>query len=354
MMSWNSQLKGCEMRTCYLHVGMPKTGSTSIQKVFQGYCDARLEYASMTKSNHGGVICLRFSSNPKRLRLFRNRDISSESLQKRVARATEEYERATLGERDIIISGETIIRQLSPRDIDCLYQDLRSRFDRVITIAYVRPVAHSIVSQTQQVIRMGSSRLAWPSPRFRDFFNPIIRNSKREDLVISRFDRADLFGGDIVQDFAHQVGAQVDIEAASGRANEGLSSEALGTFLAYNKFVASYLPLRQANIFRSFLYKSLQGSGEIKFGLPKDLVEHHITKHDEDISWLEEITGFDLRGQPKQVSLPIRNEEQLLSLAAPLPIPDATVSQIYDKVIDVMRENAPATIFEKLAKDIER
>ena len=52
------------MRTCYLHVGMPKTGSTSIQIAFRSYDDGSLAYAKMRAMNHSGSVAMTFASRP--------------------------------------------------------------------------------------------------------------------------------------------------------------------------------------------------------------------------------------------------------------------------------------------------
>ncbi len=54
------------MKTCIIHIGIHKTGSTSIQESLQGFYNDIFYYANLGPSNHSEPIYCLFSENPKR------------------------------------------------------------------------------------------------------------------------------------------------------------------------------------------------------------------------------------------------------------------------------------------------
>ena len=53
------------MKRCIIHIGMHKTGSTSIQRSLQGYRDDRFQYARLGKTaNHSLAMYSLFAADP--------------------------------------------------------------------------------------------------------------------------------------------------------------------------------------------------------------------------------------------------------------------------------------------------
>ncbi len=303
------------MRTCYLHLGMPKTGSSSIQAAFHGFQTPTLAYAALREKNHGLPLAAAFATDPATVREFRWRETPPEEIAETVARMKAQIDAACRTRKSVIFSGEAVIDQLKPAEFARLVATMRQHFDRVVAIAYVRPLAALAASQMQQRIRMGLGKFQLPPPDYRRRFEPVIDSIGRDDCILVRFDRADLHGSDIVTDFAHRLGLD-RAPKSDVVTNESLSSEALGALYAFNRFTGPLLRSRDRTRMRREMELALRDVGTTKFGLDPALVREHVAKYAEDIAWIEQVCGFELSGEVKPVPHPIRTGRQLLDLAA--------------------------------------
>ncbi|MEM6440937.1 MAG: hypothetical protein AAF763_14725 [Pseudomonadota bacterium] len=302
------------MRTCYLHLGMPKTGSTSIQTAFSGYEDRDLVYAKLRVSNHGSALTAKFADAPENSRVFRRHAVRGKNVGKSVKSKIAHFDQSMNTSKSVIYSCEWIVDTLSPDEVAKMLAFFKARFDRLVVIAYVRPLASLVNSQFQQQVKMGRRKFVLPRPRYRKFFGPLVEGVDRENLQLVRFDRADLVGGDVVSDFAHRVGAQ-QTPKVEEEVNESLSAEAVGAMYAFNKYTGPLLRPRKRMKSLSMLRETLRGVGEIKFGLDAELIEAHMQTYAEDVAWIEAQAGFEVKGSIKSVPTPVRSEAQLLGMA---------------------------------------
>jgi len=300
------------MRTCYIHIGMPKTGSTSIQNAFLGYADDGLEYARIANRNHTATVVAKFTRTPEKTRALRL--VGPRKRAKLLAMRRAEFDATLNTDKSLIYSGEGIARQLGPGEIAEMLGFFRARFDRVVVIAYVRPMASLVGSQFQQEVKMGRRRLRFSPPLYRKTIAPILKQVAREDLHLVRFDRKDLIDGDIVRDFAHRVGAE-RVPAEDLVSNTSLSAEAVGAMMLFNRYIGRFIPARLRERVHIKLSQWLQGAGAVKFGLGTALIEAQIEKHADEIAWLEQKAGFDMKGEIKTVPDPIEREADLARMA---------------------------------------
>lgn len=305
------------MRTCYLHLGMPKTGSTAIQLSFAGYEDRGVSYARLRQKNHQAPICLKFSVTPFRLPSVRKRELGNGPTTARVMAARLTLKRAVASSKSTIFSGEGILDKLEPEEVADMLAFFKSRYDRLVPIIYVRPLASLASSQFQQRVKMGHCTFKIPKPNYRRRFEPVVNSSDVDEIKFVRFDRASLIGGDVVTDFAHRVGA-TSVPKTVAVVNQSLSTEAVGALYGFNKYTGWQLPPKQHTRMLRTMFKTLQRQGERKFGFSRDLLEKHLETCAKDIAWIEDITGFDVTGDIMPVDEPVQSEDHLLSIAAEL------------------------------------
>lgn len=68
-------LKAKKKELCILHIGMPKTGSTSLQQELHGgILDERVAYANLEEANHGIALISLFMKNPLEHHYFKKED----------------------------------------------------------------------------------------------------------------------------------------------------------------------------------------------------------------------------------------------------------------------------------------
>lgn len=291
---------------------MPKTGSSSIQEALHRYRTSDTSYAPFLNKNHGHAIAACFSKNPRKLREFFWREATADVIEKDIAGYRASIKKMYDTPKNYIISGESILDLLDNDEFSDMVANLRTGFDRIIPIVYVRPIMEMGPSQLQQRIKMGQSNLTIPSPKYIERLTPLIGNFDRDEIVFRKFCRSSLHEGDVVQDFAKQVGI-LPIEKRKS-SNETLSSEALGAIMSFNIYVAPLLRRRARTQLRRELESSLKAAGSTKFGLSRSLLEQHCRKYAEEVKWAEDLCGFELIGEYKCVESPISSIQELLDL----------------------------------------
>jgi hypothetical protein len=300
-------------RTCYLHIGMPKTGSSSIQASLKTYEDERVTYARLGPENHSVPLCTIYAREPHRFYVHEAKALSQHDVEGLKAGYRVLLEQEFSGEKDLILSGEALFGHISPDDVRRLLADLRKHFDHVRIIAYVRPARPLLPSRLQQLIRMGQNHFALPLPNYRSHFAPWIEHAGAENVDFRRFDRAALSGGDVVEDFAALVG--LDLSRVERRSrNESISLEAMAVLYCYNIFQGALLPRPVRVSARAQFSTKLVGFGTSKIGLAAELVDPILAAHSDDIDWMERIAGFSVSDPAAEVENPIRSEQHLIMI----------------------------------------
>src|SRR5688572_8550857 len=119
------------MTRCIIHIGMHKTGSTSLQRSLHGFRNDRFVYADLSRDpNHSLAIFSAFSANPARHHLHSTRDEAGVSSYIRQVRKELERSISAAHGRTLLISGEDI-GVLPARDLVQLRDFCRARFDDV-------------------------------------------------------------------------------------------------------------------------------------------------------------------------------------------------------------------------------
>src|SRR6187431_1743567 len=118
---------------CVLHIGMHKTGSTSIQQSLKGFADDHFLYADFgSHGNHSLPMYTLFSGRPEHHHLHRvagrDQNYVTEYAKRTLAALDKSIERA--GSRTLLISGEDI-GPLAPDDVETLAAFFHQRFKQV-------------------------------------------------------------------------------------------------------------------------------------------------------------------------------------------------------------------------------
>jgi len=193
------------MKTCHLHIGMHKTGSSSIQNYLDKNRDELLKsgfyYAEMGGANHSGpfLYCLRFE--PARDTEIANLKIAPDELNSRIIFYKEKLaDSLNKNYSDIIFSAESIVK-LSPNELIDFKKNLLEYVDEIKVYCYVREPMSFTVSSFQQVIKTMpvflDNQHLYPNykdklQKFEDIFG---------DVKYRLFSRGTLLEGDVTADF---------------------------------------------------------------------------------------------------------------------------------------------------------
>ena len=303
------------MRTLYLNLGMPKTGSTSIQRAFSGYETETLICPQLIRDNHSIIIKSSYMIDPKGRRPFKFSTRTNSQIRKIQERRKQLLDNALNTEKDVFLSGETVLGDLSANELNNMFSDLNSKFDLVKVICYVRPVEQLAASAFQQRVKGGSKHdFSLPIPRYQRYFGKLLKFLPRENITFVRFNRADLDGGDVVTDISKRLGVTPP-KTEKTLANQSLSTEAVSAMYVLNKRIGRIIKNSVHTQLAAKLLENLISFGDTKFGFSEEIISAHVKACSDDIAWMEKLAGFELTGCFKPVPDPVTSEKDLIPRA---------------------------------------
>lgn len=221
-----------------IHVGMHKTGSSSIQHTFARYSDSSFEYVDFEVANHSPLLVLLFG-NLDTITGYSYFGARGAEFCSKLPELREKYFDQIARQLDKS-SGKTIL--FSAEDMSSskfegenfrLEKFFRQWTDNISVIAYARGPGGFMVSAFQQILKSG--QIVFPAlPHYRNRFEQIDNIFGRENVTIREFARTKLIDGDVVKDFAQIAQVRTPPEDQIVRSNESLSLEA--TALLYPTF----------------------------------------------------------------------------------------------------------------------
>ena len=302
-------------KTCYLHFGMPKTGTTSIQHSLHRFENDKIVYAKFAETHHSTGLQILFSESglpyhqPTHgvIDIKRRSEILKQRYKKRLNVAVS-------GDRDMILSSELIIDRLTTAELTTLRDYLAQHFDQIRAIAYIRPFQSSAASGWQQRIKSGSFDFNVGTTRYQKRIEPFFSLFGRENVQLVPFVRSQLIGGDVVIDFMTRVGID-PLTVTPAVKNEAQSLEGISQIFMYNCFgCLNSDPLKKKKR-RFALALDLQGFGTNRIGFTKSLMDAAVLCSGRDLAWISKEVGQDMIGTFVEVEEPLRDIDHLMQIA---------------------------------------
>lgn len=305
------------MKRCWLHIGMPKTGSTSIQV----YLDKQTKGKGWKYISLGGAASTNremhamFGTRPEKWYWFVKRGESKEQIARRgemLRQRLAKTIRAT-DATDIILSAE-VISLFERGAVEALHRFLSPLFDEIRVVAYVRPPVGFMVSYFQQRVKggVGEFDITQTRPRYRRRFRHYDGIFGREHVIFRKFDPASFPNRCIVADFCELIGIDPPLPGAVSRVNESLTREACGILFAYRKFGGGYgvgdSVIRENNMIIAALLR-MQGR---KFSVSESVAAAGLDRA--DIHWMEKRLGASLAERVADDGAEVTSEEDLLAI----------------------------------------
>lgn len=306
------------MSRLILHIGMPKTGTSSIQETLFSLGELGLvSYAKLGVANHGGIIASVFEEDSHAWRGHRVAGRSKKEIEQFNDQALIRLKKVCEDRGQQIISGEGIWH-MSEASLVKLRDFFSDHFDRIEVVGYVRSPASFIASAFQQLVKNhGLARLRAGTyyPHYRDKFEKFDRVFGVENVALRLFDPKQLAKGDVVVDFCQHLGESIKLESIL-RVNESISLEATAVLFAYRREGPQYGSYRGKGRDNNALVASLVGFGTSKLRLSNTLIEPVLERHRDDIEWIERRLNHTITDQGASLDADaISSEAQLLDIA---------------------------------------
>lgn len=305
-----------DMKTCWVHIGMHKTGSTSIQASFarikrgDGWTYGKLD----DHQNLNQAVFAMFSSDPARHPLFAFRGLTGEQL--RVRREWMLGKLAALlgkpGDRTIILSAE-MASVLDESGVIAMRDFLAARCDEVKVLGYVRAPFGFKNSIFQEQVKHGKGSLRLAGPGYRSRFEKYDRAFGPENVMLRVFDPSTFPGRCVVSDFCEQIGVSKIDSSKVQRVNESLCREACGMLYAYRKFGPGYGKGQEVVRENIRLVSPLLAMEGRKFNFSHEILKLNEAET-EDLAWMENRLGTKLTERIPDDHSAVTSEEDLLSI----------------------------------------
>ena len=224
------------LKKAFLHIGLHKTGSSSIQASLQGYKHGGCFYADLGWANHSIPLYTAFSQNANHYHIWTKQGSSAEQVQQIKGQVLRQLDQqlSSPNQNTIIFSGEDL-SQLSQEETDAFVTFLRRRCQRIIAVVYVRDPLDYAASAFQQLVKGGCQHIPRSiSQQIQAKISIWQQALGAENMQIRSFDRETLHNGCVVQDFCQLVGldpAHITIK----RRNESLSGAAIKILFHLNQ-----------------------------------------------------------------------------------------------------------------------
>jgi len=338
------------MRRCVVHVGMPKTGTTSIQEsLFHTRALEGAHFIHTGQPNSGADLCSVFRSDPYSVKFNQVQGLTRDEIQHRNDLSLNALIEGFSHPHDtFILSGEGLV-SMDVDDFQRLSDWLRKYVDRVQVVGYVRDAKGLMESSFQQSLKGGGvSRLnlanRWPA--YRQTFEKFDLVLGRENVDLWKFEPRNFHNNDVVSDFCQRLNLHLPSEDIV-RANDALSLDAVSLLYVFcnQKIDAKALKFGEYRQIKR-LVKAVSALPGAPLKFRTDALKPIFEAQSEDIQWMEARLGDSVSHLPSDQPAAIASEHDLLN-------PGATAVAWLARAVgaDIPQPNANAFVSSKQIAD---
>ncbi len=299
-----------------VHIGMHKTGTSSIQSSFSAKPPPGISYLKSNGTNLNGWARLMFEGDAQVAQLAAMRTADADTILRKRAEVAQQTESALSActEPQIILSAERFT-YMDIQAVEKFRHWLAGRFDQVAIYAYVRDPMGFVRSSFQQRAKalavLGDFSLDLPNYRMR--FEKYETCFGPENVHYRLFRPAQLTGGDVVTDFADWIGSSY-AKADILRENEGLSVEALSILATLRQYYRPAVDGLVKPVLLNALIAHLQKYQGTKWSLARAAQDRIRAKIEEDADWMDLRLGQNLDRADKTEEIEVNQPSDLLGL----------------------------------------
>jgi hypothetical protein len=240
-------------KKCYLHIGPPKTGTTSIQNAMWNNRDllegCSIHYPSIEINHRFMVSCFIEDATNFDYNKYYNRTVEQVSINNYNMLSRFKSEAVASGCDTLVISAEHLV-MLRDDGIKNLRDYLRELCEVIYVVIYVRHPMNAVGSYVQEAVKNGARRLAEmrrnpPFARYGQIVPLWERYFGGGAIVLRVMNKDALINGDVVDDFLYTIGYTGTFECVSCMIeNPSLTAPAVLIADALASIAPKYSPLR--------------------------------------------------------------------------------------------------------------
>lgn len=306
---------------CILHVGMHKTGSSSIQQTFSRLKMKDCLYLDLGLANHSCFIATMTLERPENYHAHRLEGRTTAEVKSLKIKNLDIFRAAlkNANKRRVIISAEWLSSgQLSSDQLKILKNELHAYCKKIKVVGYIRPPIGYMESAFQQHLKGGSHinlKKLKIKPNYRIRFEPIDQAFGVDNVELIPFRSKDLYMEDVVFDFAHRLNIDISKEEAI-RSNESLSLEASSFLYLHRNFIEK--PVGYRNFYRdnNRLVEAVAKLKARKIKFSSKLVSPLINEQRDDIDWISRRLGVSILDEANSSSFVVSSEADIFQVAA--------------------------------------
>jgi len=305
-----------------IHVGMHKTGSSSIQETLHHLEPRRrssVGYLKLNSPNHSAFFMTLLSDKPEEYHAHRLNGRSKNEVRRmqfayarRFESALEDFEF-----KKVVLSAEALSSPVvTAKMLDCLKISLSKYCERIRIIGYVRSPVSYMQSAFQERLKGGVLRdfeLKCLWPHYRKRFHTLDEVFGRDNVDLVPFVGGSLLQEDVVLDFAQRAGVDLHPNDLI-RSNDSISLEATALLfvLRYFENVPRYNGFTVDN---QRLVSALSGVGKNKLIFSSESVMPILQAHRDDLGWINNRLGSSIDDLPLASDETIGTVDDLFSVA---------------------------------------
>lgn len=236
------------MKQCILHVGMPKTGTSSIQEsLYYGLSDPAFRYIGLGEVNHAAAMAALFSDTPEKSYVHRKMGRSAQQVAQYRVQLLDKLDNllaTTDADVQSILSAE-YCWGMRRTQYERIREFMADRGYSVRVIAYIRPWKEWLESSFQQRIKAGDLSSFQIAPAglskidYRERIETLETVFGSAHVQVFKYDPGTFPEGCVVRHFCQQVGIHFDAGRIR-RANDSLKLPAIQLLYAYRRFAPGY------------------------------------------------------------------------------------------------------------------
>ena len=323
-----------------IHIGMSKTGSSSIQQTF-----ARVTNRQFTENppnilypggggNHSFLTALLFMKDPLRNPGFKARGLTADDIEvMKKEKKAELISQMKASNAETFVMSSELLSSFTAGRVKKMKMFMDRHFEDTQILAYVRPPVGYMTSVFQQRLKGNLTDLELVWPKYRKCFESMDEVFGKENVHLKVFDRKTLYKGDVVADCAKFIGFELEPDQIINK-NESLSLEATALLYIQRKYGGGFKAgspeaVSENYKFTDFL-RTIKGE---KLRFSDKLLKPILDENREDLDWIEERLGMSILDSIPEEGRLISEEDDLVKIAW------ETTDSFYDEFEDIKRFN---------------